>query len=758
MPFLSGKPSPLERIGNRDQYFATDENKNGNVLSISQKQDHNVFRYSNGSSLSLDSIKTAERLLDKLELSAGDELLLQKALQEEDKIRLENTQKGPVVCLPANAFPSLRTSRVHQRQNSNSSSVWRENNVGNLTNSEEIPVDLVGSTGQIVRGGAIGTSVERHIPEHYRYSYIVEEDTDLESLLSASTPTDDVPVAKNFQEHSKQHNFNKFTGLTNDRRYHYYRNNDHNGRNQDHGRNLMNSNNMMRNEKKIREEPDLTDFEKYRIENTKLIKDYPHLMDNQQQRKFHYYHELVRKPGNKNQSDTLGKELSEPSTKTTNSDPSSLYKPKTMSSGESSMFDRRDKYNPPTPKKSSSNSTLDRTFESELSQPPTPSFSDHKKKSSLSSFKSFFKSPKNYKSKNKSDDKLEKLESPKTSVQKNSTKKNASSSENISKNIKKYMFPNKTSGEPVKFDNSYTNDLQNKPVSRKPSHIRSHSDYGTVMVAQERFKKMEEKRLMFSSNLNVLQTQETNTSHRRTKSAELLTRERGDSTSSTGNTTNSSSMNASNIHDNIPLTTVYSVTPTGNKTAISNLISESLTLKSEGKLMESTKKLYEACAKGSKTACLLYGIALRKGEGVEKNYSESLMYLHRATGIANCDEFVIRSKIDPTLLEVQENQIPEVPPQPLAPAFYECGVSYLKGYGIPYANSTLGLKYLEYVASLGHVDAMCLSGILLSKNPNRTEEEVFRAASWFRIADKRGANLIGSNWIYKKQYKKNIVL
>ncbi|KAL3230621.1 Protein DSF2 [Nakaseomyces bracarensis] len=732
MPFLSGKPSPLERIGNRDQYFE-------DVLSISQKQD---FRHSNGSSLSLDSIKTAERLLDKLELSAGDELLLQKALQEEDKVRLENTKKGPVVCLPANAFPSLRTSKVHQRQNSNGS--WRENNVGNLMSSETVPIEVVGSA-QIVRGGALATSVERHIPEHYRYSYIVEEDTDLESLLSTSTQKDENPNVSSLQDPPKQHNFNKFTGLTSDRRYHYYRNHEPNGRKP--------VNSSMRNERIRAEEKDLTDFEKYRIENSTLIREFPHLMNNQQQRKLHYYHELVKNPGKKNEPSTLAKEIIETGSKTWNNDPTSLYKPKTTSSGESSIVDKRDKFNTPTPKKSSSNTTLDKSFESELSQPPTPSFSDHKKKSSLSSFKSFFKSPKNYKNKNRSDDKLENLESPKTTVQKNTPKKNSTSSENLSKNIKKYMFPNKNNNDPIKFsqiDNSHI--PKARPVVRKPSHIRSHSDFGTIHLAQERLKKIERTPL-YSSNLNVPNAPIRNASHRRTKSAELLTGERSDSTSSIDKMDSSV-----NIHDNIPLTTVYSVTHTGNKSAISLLITESLTLKNEGKLNDSSKKLHEACIKGSKTACLLYGIALRKGEGVEKDYRESLRYLHRATGIANCDEFVTRSKIDPTILEIRKDEIPDIPPQPLAPAFYECGVSYLKGYGIPSPNSTLGLKYLEYAASLGHVDAMCLSGILLSKNQYRSEEDVFRAASWFRIAEKRGANLIGSNWIHKKQYKKNIIL
>lgn len=112
----------------------------------------------------------------------------------------------------------------------------------------------------------------------------------------------------------------------------------------------------------------------------------------------------------------------------------------------------------------------------------------------------------------------------------------------------------------------------------------------------------------------------------------------------------------------------------------------------------------------------------------------------------------MRCNIDPLTLE-KSGSIPIIPPQPLAPALYECGLSYLKGYGVPSANSPLGLKYLEYAGSLGHVDAMCLSGIILSKNKDKSPEDVIRAASWFRIAEKRGANLIGSEWIHKQDYQ-----
>ena len=83
---------------------------------------------------------------------------------------------------------------------------------------------------------------------------------------------------------------------------------------------------------------------------------------------------------------------------------------------------------------------------------------------------------------------------------------------------------------------------------------------------------------------------------------------------------------------------------------------------------------------------------------------------------------------------------------------YECGISYLKGYGVDRVDELKGLKYLEKAAALGHVDSICLSGTIWSKKSKVRRRDMARAAAWFRIADKRGANLIGAEWIYKDKY------
>lgn len=131
----------------------------------------------------------------------------------------------------------------------------------------------------------------------------------------------------------------------------------------------------------------------------------------------------------------------------------------------------------------------------------------------------------------------------------------------------------------------------------------------------------------------------------------------------------------------------------------------------------------------------------------------SLTFIMKATGIDSFQDEVFSRNIDPLQLE-ENNSIPTKLEEPLVPALHECGISYLKGYGVPDVDEFKGLKFLEKAASLNHVDSMCLCGIIWSqKSPNR-KKDINRAAAWFRLADKRGANLIGSEWIYKKKYTK----
>lgn len=201
-----------------------------------------------------------------------------------------------------------------------------------------------------------------------------------------------------------------------------------------------------------------------------------------------------------------------------------------------------------------------------------------------------------------------------------------------------------------------------------------------------------------------------------------------------------------------------------------DLISTAIDMRKAGNLHASALRLRQACQKGNKTAFLLYGLALRYGYGIDSDYIQSFYYIKLSTSIKSWDNEVFNLNINPFQLErTLSESIPTKLEEPLVPALYECGIAYLKGFGSPQIDESKGLKCLEKAASMGHVDSMCLSGIIWSQDQDTDKitihpgcdyehtprrKDVVKAAAWFRIAEKRGANLIGSDWIYKKKYLK----
>ena len=183
-----------------------------------------------------------------------------------------------------------------------------------------------------------------------------------------------------------------------------------------------------------------------------------------------------------------------------------------------------------------------------------------------------------------------------------------------------------------------------------------------------------------------------------------------------------------------------------------SLIDSAMDMRNQGKLEASALTLRRACLSGNKTAFLLYGLALRYGCGVHQDLKLSLSYLQKATGITDFNREIYALNIDPFELE-RTGGVPKRIVEPLVPALYECGIAYLKGYCAGgTVNENKALKYLEKAASLGHVDSMCLCGVIWSQESEFRKRDAARAAAWFRLADKRGATLIGSDWIYKKKY------
>ncbi|CAI4056272.1 hypothetical protein SUVZ_02G1240 [Saccharomyces uvarum] len=708
--------SRADRISSKDQLKETsfkEVSQNPPLNNSFESSMDTRFSYanSNKSSISFESTQTTERLLDKLDLSLEDELLLQEALLEEENAsrnsQLSHTTAGPTLCMPASEFPSLRyrispsPTYVQARDRS-------------------LIINSLKEKDSTLRGKYSSCKVERHLPAKSRYSYIVEEDYDSETL----------------KEMNPSMNRN---------------NNDYKYPNPDNNNYNPTSNT-----------PNALNFEKYRIENSKLHHLYPMLIsDNNNKPKNKDW--TIEKENSPNEfmsmqrNNHLYRNGSSTSTDTSFSEVGQLSKPKTQSSfeSESSSFSKlrilKDDTTPVknSPRRSgSSTSTITKpsTLTNDVSVPPTPPYKAHKKKSSLNSLKKLFKSPR-ARAKNKKD-----FDSEGSSPSRSTTNSLDFSSENThlpqisastnssNPHLAKYIFPPnpvfhfKTLSSAQQITDNKTKD-KTRP---NRTHLRTFSD----------FQAMEKNSKATDLNAPTAPLSKLNSSRVRRRTLSLDGMVPSDSTqyADTPNHKKQGSTTADTCEK-----LKFHQEPFDSDE--SSHIGLAITMRHQGKLEESAQRLKKACMCGNKTAFLLYGLALRHGCGVDKNLKLSLGYLMAATDIKSFTAEVLNLDINPLNL-TSINEIPDIAPEPTAPALYECGMAYLKGLGIDYPDEIKGLKFLEKAAILGHVDSMCLSGTIWSKTSNIKKKNLMRAAAWFRIADKKGANLLGSDWIYKEKYMK----
>lgn len=367
---------------------------------------------------------------------------------------------------------------------------------------------------------------------------------------------------------------------------------------------------------------------------------------------------------------------------------------------------------------------------------PTPSFKTHKKQSSLSSLKNLFKTPKS-KEKNKkissnSTTSLEKTYSKHIDCNSSfeSVKQNTFIESSPSASNKKSMSKLIFSPHPVLYSNQIIQEFNESFSSDKPNC----ADFDNSAS------------LPNSSNSHIY--------HHRSRS-DFQSSVSPPVLSSSKHSRNKS-FHSDSVEFNKTSYTHQTNFPPGNNFTNQNLISSAIDMRKEGKLRESSQKLYDACKTGNHTAFLLYGLALRYGYGVKIDLVKSLEYLQMATGLTDLERDVISFHVNPFELEIHPERIPKHISEPFVPAIHECGIAYLKDFGNGKTNQWKGLKFLEKAASLGHVDSMCLSGIIWSQDDTSgisdRKKDLIRAATWFRIAYSKGANLIGSDWIYKKKY------
>ncbi|QLQ80356.1 hypothetical protein HG537_0D03570 [Torulaspora globosa] len=680
-----GRPSPLDELRNQSGYFP-DLSRYDDDQSLFSYQEEcerksNVAR--NQSMISFETVKTNERLLDKLELSVEDEALLHQALKEEEEnIRareLRKQQNGPIICMPASKFRSLRMKGVIASKDP-----------ANNVKKKMIP-------GFSLKGHISSSAAEQHYVAQSRYSYLAEEDSDTEFGIEG-----------------------------------------------------LKALSLNGNERAGELQPKVVDFERYRVENSNLLSQYA-----EERLEVHYNSQPL--PNSSAQPNDISlstprlyQSSSSDSTKTSFVEPGQLSKPKTQSSMESDssfILHARTQEKPQdirnnTPTKSISSPSIDLVFFKEASKEPSPSYKAHKKKSSFS-LRNLFKSPISSKRRGSLDIKegADEINRPQSSGEGSPKKR--------SQQLRKFILP----VNPVlQFEpqTPQTPPSSSKQIRRKAHHFRSLSDFHKMPSPISRLE------IHSTDKLNNDRDSPLAKSKPRRKLS--LDSRRPTVPVSSFNTTPHSGQQSRNhlqFYNNKVDEHSHDIKSQHDFKNNSNLqIKAAIEMRNEGQLEESARRLRQACLAHDKTAFLLYGLALRYGCGVPKDYKESFRHIKLAAEVTSEPDEIFNCEIDPFQLESTDN-IPNIAPEPIAPALYECGIAYLKGYGPDHPNELHGLKYLEKAASLGHIDSMCLSATIWSKKSATRKKDIPRAACWFRLAEKRGANLIGSEWIHKEKYKKN---
>lgn len=791
------------------------DSTNNTSTSFSDTNSINTLPYfnSNASIISYDSVLTNERILDKLDLSQEDELLLQNFLneQKEEKKIDKRSNDSRILCVPASQFPSLRIKQLQEA-------------AANANNNFHDPIRQLLENEFTLKDKSLAAQVEQHYASTSRYSYIVEEDTN--DLFDN--------VKDKFDNRTNNENNNNKININNKN---YNRNQDIaptkfnnslkaplqlnrgapiNFQNNSNNRYLKNSSHLS----SINHD-NIPNFESYRLENTKLSKlnsqmfNYPnnnikannnysnnrmqyrypnqnnqyvynnnHHRENQEKSNFPNHSTKNIQQLNKTNSLSPANTVSRNASASSESEPPSviLYKVRTPMTSTSS-----DNINvATTPKKISGNDDPVNSSKSTLERPSVQH--SHKKKSSLTSFKNLFKTPKKSKKTHNKEDSVGKLVSKSENtnrVKEFSNEHNNSSPEltpsNSSvenspslnrSNLRRFIFPPNPS---FHFDAKKNNNNKNDDNTvYKKQHYRSLSDMHkpnvpmqtmgiTSLQASPATFKTHQHNMSIQSDDSTLHLDYTNI-------IDLANKKNSSDLANVKLVPSDTFANDNKINQNSPIslskslkdnilqnpseeTSVQTDFTSKETQTFNNLIASAIDMRNEGKLEASALKLKMACESGNKTAYLLYGLSLRHGCGTSQDQVLSLSYIKKATGITSFEDEVYNCNIDPFDLE-EKNCIPVKLQEPLVPALHECGISYLKAFGVKEVDEYRGLKFLEKAAFLGHVDSMCLCGIIWSQKSHNRKKDIARAAAWFRLADKRGANLIGSQWIYKKKYLK----
>ncbi|TGZ81956.1 hypothetical protein EX30DRAFT_240437 [Ascodesmis nigricans] len=174
-----------------------------------------------------------------------------------------------------------------------------------------------------------------------------------------------------------------------------------------------------------------------------------------------------------------------------------------------------------------------------------------------------------------------------------------------------------------------------------------------------------------------------------------------------------------------------------------------ISLHEKGSLQESTYHLRCAAHGGHPTGMLLYALACRHGWGMRPNQKEGVSWLKKVTQIASTDVAEMEKRLGGVVggkgaLEKQAMRAQ------FALSIYELGISHLNGWGTE-VDKALALNCFEIAGKWGDPDALSEAGFCYA-NGVGAKKDMKKAAKYYRMAEAKGANMVGNSWIWKDKY------
>ncbi|RKO89925.1 hypothetical protein BDK51DRAFT_21043 [Blyttiomyces helicus] len=161
-----------------------------------------------------------------------------------------------------------------------------------------------------------------------------------------------------------------------------------------------------------------------------------------------------------------------------------------------------------------------------------------------------------------------------------------------------------------------------------------------------------------------------------------------------------------------------------------------------------------AAARGHPVGLFMYAMSLRHGWGTPKNETEAFRLLQKAAESAVTDlnsgggAAQIGSTSDSGRLGA--GTLKAIATTELTLAIYELATSFKHGWGVPKSKTT-ATYYLNIAALLGDVDSQEELGECYLRGDG-VKRDKRMAAKWFREAERQGARLVQSSWIWKPKY------